>query len=128
MEAPRCRTCGERHWGRVCGLPAFVTRPGRAERAPKQGVPERTVAVLEAEIEQLLAEIKRLKRELAGRPETKNAADRIEISVTGGGGISVTKGKRGRPKTGKALSGAERVRRLRAKVKRGSKAKDQAGL
>jgi len=86
--------------------------------------PSRRIAALEAEIEQLQAEIKALKRELAGRPAvTKNpeiVAPRlgpVDGVVSRGGAISVTGRKRGRPPKGEALSGADRLRRFRAKRK-----------
>jgi hypothetical protein len=66
---------------------------------------------LRTELEQALREVAHLKRELAKPRVTEN--------VTGNTGISVTGRKRGRPPKGEALSGAERLRRLRAKRKVG---------
>jgi hypothetical protein len=56
MEAPKCRTCGERHWARVC--PKF-------QKAAKPVTP--AVIEMQATIESLRAEVKQLKRELARR-------------------------------------------------------------
>jgi hypothetical protein len=66
MEAPKCRTCGEKHWERVC--PRYASRNRPPELLMRSAPPSRRIAALEAEIEQLQAEIKALKRELAGRP------------------------------------------------------------
>lgn len=127
MEAQRCKTCGERHWERVCpnpptvartrGLPSFVTKPiarpvtsrnetvtGNAgavtgPRDVPRSVPASRVKALEAEaeIEMLTAEVAQLKRKLA---EAHGGKPLVE------------------PKAKPApMTPAERVRKLRAKRK-----------
>lgn len=77
MEAPKCRLCGEKHWGSVCNafgskaplaraqqrskLPSFVTKPREVPRS----VPQSRVSALEAEVERLEGEVKQLKKLLA---------------------------------------------------------------
>jgi hypothetical protein len=89
MDAPKCRLCGTKHWGRC---PAF----GKVSRMHE---------VL------LTAEPKR-------KPEAVTINPAISVTpVT----INPAKRKRGRPKTGKALSDAERARRYRAHQREGTK-------
>ena len=118
MQMPKCRTCGELTWDRVCGGPGShnkgarrvtkhivtnVTKPANTVTkavTPRANVTKATVtsppgrvAALEAEIEMLRAEVVVLKRELAGRPG-------------------------GRPPIGgKAMSDAERARKYRESLK-----------
>jgi hypothetical protein len=70
-------------------------REARAKRWKQQARATATATV--AELRQTIADV------------TKKTAPAVTKSVT----KNVTKKKRGRPSTGKAMSGAERIRRLR---------------
>lgn len=108
-----CLKCGAVHWQHLpCPGAKARTSLLAAVRVPVEPTPrpypQSRVKALEAEVERLEAEVHRLKRELA-----KAHADPA-VPVTKSQTIPVTRKKRGRPpKTGKALSGAERVRKWR---------------
>lgn len=93
MEAPVCRTCGKRHWIRVCdGDVTPVTKPRNAPitnpvTVTQNVTPPVTQIVtrclecerLEQEIERLTAEVVHLKRELAKSVlPTMTAAERMK--------------------------------------------------
>lgn len=106
MEVPKCRLCGEKHWPKDPHVFAGRQPKPRFIETPSMRCPE--CVGLRTELEQALREVAHLKRELAGRPaETKIPG--ITVSVSGG--------KRGRPKKGNALSGTERLRLFRTKRK-----------
>ena len=136
MEAPKCKLCGERHSLREPHV--FSGRQPKPRLvggvvAPSTRCPEcvglRTeLEQSKREVEQLVADVKQLRLALeAAHKRLARVTENQAGTVTGNRAITVTERKRGRPKTGKALSGAERIRQLRAKAKRG-KAKDQAGI
>jgi hypothetical protein len=98
MDAPVCRTCGKKHWSRVCSGGDDVTPPSPKPVTPRVTVTETVtprlvapsrLAALEVENEALRAEIVMLKRKLA--------------EAHGGGKA--------------AMTGAERVRKLRERRK-----------
>lgn len=60
MEAPKCRTCGERHWSRVCSVTKNVTL---VTKNVTKTDPE-DVGALHAEIARLRAELASLRRVL----------------------------------------------------------------
>ena len=65
MDAPKCRTCGERHWDRVCPTPPAVAK-SRNVTAPVRSVVRNVTANPRSDlIGDLEAEIKMLKRKLA---------------------------------------------------------------
>src|SRR5882672_3430250 len=65
MDAPKCRTCGERHWSRLCE--PVVTQPVTKPVTPSVTVtkPVTAVAVPCPQCAQYEAEIKRLKNQAA---------------------------------------------------------------
>ena len=72
MEAPKCRTCGERHWSRLCfpvtksvTVTPSVTPPVTTIVTPRQADLETENKRLRAEVERLLEEVRRLKQEIA---------------------------------------------------------------
>jgi hypothetical protein len=71
MEAPKCKTCGERHWSRIC--PKF-------QKVSKEMKPATPLLIeMQATIDSLRAEVKQLKRELAKRGRKSH-----EVSKAGG--------------------------------------------
>ena len=118
MQPPKCRLCGVTEWQHVCSgiaAPSKVERMQRPPPTPRWPASKPSVQVAKgegAEIDRLNAEVRHLKKLLAeahaklAMVETKN--------VTGN---SVTINRRGRPKSGKAMTAAERLRRMRAKRK-----------
>lgn len=132
MEAQRCKTCGERHWERVCpnppkvararGLPSFVTKPAwkPAPREVPRSVPQSRVSALQAEVDMLTAEVAQLKRQLAeSNAKLARATESATVTATKSATAtqSATISRMGRPKTNTAMSSTERARRSRAKRK-----------
>jgi hypothetical protein len=74
MDAPVCRTCGTRHWSRLCN--DVATKPvARNEDVALQSVNEKPVSNflmsdLERENELLRLEVARLRAELSATPQT----------------------------------------------------------
>jgi hypothetical protein len=87
MDAPVCRTCGKKHWSRICQgddvtspvtppSPKPVTKPVTSD-VPRSVAPSK-LAALEVENEALRAEVAMLKAELAkARPVTTTSAERM---------------------------------------------------
>ena len=83
MDAPKCRTCGERHWSRVCAEPMGginrepsplwpVTKPVTSVTKSVTKPPEVTKPVTRcSNCEALETEVAHLKRQLAERPPLK---------------------------------------------------------
>jgi hypothetical protein len=123
VRPPKCKTCGKIEWQHVCqgiGQPSIgrqysraeiATPAKRADRPVKTGQPSAMAQAIER-INELEAEVKVLKRALAeahGKLATKNETV-IETK-------NETIYHRGRPRTGTAMTTAERLRRFREKRK-----------
>lgn len=108
MKAPDrpCLKCGTVHWSR---LPCPGTKAvGKSEIERRYSADEIRPVVRCQRCVELEVEVRALKRELAKRA-TENATATINAAI-------VVARKRGRPKTGKAMSSTERSRKRRAKV------------
>ena len=91
MEAPRCRTCGQKHWQRICPVTPDVTRvtpPVTEPVTPSVTVTKpvtpvtKTIAVVCAQCQVYDGEIKRLKLALAAAhvSEPVPAAERTKAT------------------------------------------------
>jgi hypothetical protein len=66
MDAPVCRTCGQKHWSRVCDVTPAVTKPVTPPVTVTKPVTQ-TINDLIIENAALSAEVAMLKRKLASR-------------------------------------------------------------
>jgi hypothetical protein len=83
MDAPVCRTCGKKHWSRLCDGEGAVTKRPVALPEPRSVTvkPERSVTGSTAfalEIDALRAEVAMLKRKLAEAGTVQTACPECE--------------------------------------------------
>jgi len=105
MEAPRCIVCNTRHW-RTQPCPAFaeVANEEKRQQITKAAVTKSQPSVTGNTPKPVT---------INPQPVTKKVTLNTPVTIN----TPIPKLKRGRPKTGNALSGAERTRRYRQRLR-----------
>jgi hypothetical protein len=111
MEAPRCIVCGQRHWStQPCPAFADIANEEKRQQIAKAAV---TKKVTEIPKPVTINPQPVTKKVTTNTPVTENVTLNTPVTIN----APIPKLKRGRPKTDNPLSGAERTRRYRQRLR-----------